>query len=325
MSERNAPREYGLRIGLVSGLFAIGQVWLSVAAARGSEAQLRAIQQAFGILASGGIADPTILYQPLLPMLAITYLSMLAIGLLTLWFAAQAGKLAAVAQGRHGGGGSAGMWVWLVSTLIWLAASVVATVLTNSDGTISGVFTGTFSQAYLPQELFFLLMQEMLAALVSLGFCAMVGAQGARNALLLAPESAPSALPVSVGFAPPGGYLYGPQPMPGYPPYPPYPAQRPYPGYPGYPPYPGYPGYPPYPGYPGYPTGQWGPVNAPRPDAVMAPPPQPPMPSQPPGGWQQGSALPYPPPPSFYVPQQSQPLPQSEPSSAATTETQPAD
>lgn len=316
MSERNAPQTYGVRIGLVSGLFSIGQVALSVAAAHGSEAQVRAIQRAFSILSSGGIADPTVLIAPLAPMLLTTYLSMLALGLLAIWFAGQAGRLAAVAQGRRVGGASAGMWVWLISTLIWLVASVVATVVTNSDGTVSGVFSGTYSAAFLSQELLFLLLQEVLGALICLGFCALAGSYGARHAMLVAPEAPPAGVggPM-MGRLPQGAYPYAP-----YPPYPPYPT----PGYPAYPPYAGgqYPGaypapqqpYPAYPTYPGYPA---------HPGSGGYTPPQAQPPQPPTGVTQPFGALPYPPPPSFYVPQQIQQptqqtttAPQSEPPSA---------
>ena len=288
MSEGNAARAYGVRVGLLSGLFAIGQVAISAAAAHGSEAALRAIQQAFAILAAGSIADPTTLIPALIPMLAVSYLSMLAVGLLTVWFAGRAGRLAAIAQGRRANGGSAGMWVWVISTSMWLVASVVITAITNTDGTLSGVFAGTFSPTYLPQELIFLLLQEVLAALVCLGFCALAGSRGARNAPLLVSDTAqppPLGAPIGVGFPPPGAY-----------PYPPYAA----PGYgvaPGYPPYPPYPGYP---AYPGYPPAPWGaPPQAPQPPAQ--PPTQPLAPPMPP--MQGAGSIPYPPPPSFYMPQ----------------------
>ncbi len=304
MSERNAPRVYGLRVGLVSGLFSIAQVAISVAAAHGSEAQLRAMQLALAILSSGGIADPTVLIRPLVPMLAVTYLSMIGIGLLTLWFAAQAGRLAAIDQGRHAGGATAGMWVWLVSTLVWMVASVVATVVTNSDGTISGVFTGTFTSSLLPQELLYLLLQEIAAALVSLGFCAMAGARGARYAPMIAPNALPTGMTTPTGFPPPGMYPhapYGPYPMPGYPMYPAYPPQ------PGYPPQQAQQPYPGYPGYPGYPAGPWGPPPTQMPQPAPQPAPQPT--SQPPTDQMRrmsmAGPLPYPPPPSFYAPQEA--------------------
>lgn len=291
MSERNAPRVYGLRVGLVSGLFSIGQVAISSSAAHGSEASLRAIQRAFAILAAGGIADPTMLIAPLLPMLAATYLSMLLVGLLTLWFAREAGQMSAIAQGRHDGGATAGMWVWLTSTMIWMAASVVAVALTKSDGTISGVFTGTFTTAYLPQEVLFLLLQEALAALICLGFCALAGSRGARNAALVSPEAPPTGMPAPVGFPLPGAYPYAPYQMPGYP--------AGYPGYQGYPTYPVYPAQQPYQGYPGYPAG-WppAPVASPAPTTASA--------------QQAGAPDVYPPPPTYYMPQPTAPT-QSEP------------
>jgi hypothetical protein len=314
MNERNAPRVYGLRVGLVSGLFSIGQVLLSVAAAHGAEAALRAMQRAFAILASGGIADPTTLISGLVPMLLTTYLSMLVIGLLTIWFAGRAGRLAAIAQGRRAGGASAGMWVWLIGTLIWLLASVIAAVITHSDGTLSGVFVGTFSDAYLPQQVIFLLLQEILAALICLGFCALAGSQGARNAPV-SPPSDGALMPLrgTAGYPPQGAYPYAPYapyPMPSYPGYPPHPGypapQQPYPGYPTYP------GYPAYPGYPGYPPGWQGAPVPPAPGVSPSPPVAPP--AQPPTNAPQAAApLQYPPSPSFYVPQ---PPAQAEPPTA---------
>lgn len=293
MSEQNAPRAYGVRVGLVSGLFAIGQVLLSVAAARGSEAPLRAIQQTFDVLSGGGLADPTLLAPALLPMLLSTYLSILVGGLLTLWFAARAGRLTAIAQGRRAGGAAAGMWVWLVSTGIWLLASVVATVITNSDGTVSGVFFGTFSSATLSQELIFLLLQEIVAALVCLGFCALTGAQGARNAPVEHDQTPLAPWPGLPGYPQPGAYGYGPY---GYAPYH-------APGYPVYPPQPGQP-YGSFPAYPGYPPAGWGVAPNTAPNA--APPSGQPAesPAPPPTPAQIATPLPYPPPPSHYVPQQ---------------------
>lgn len=297
MGEQNAPRVYGVRVGLVSGLFAIGQVALSVAAAHGSEAPLRSIQQAFDILAGGGLVDPTVVAPALLPMLLTAYLTMLLGGLLTLWFASRAGRLAAIAQGRHAGGAAAGMWVWLTTTCVWLLASIVATVIFNSDGTLSGVFFGTFNGDHLAPELVFLLLQEVVAALVCLGFCALTGAQGARNAPVP---------PTPMAYPPHGAYP-GAYPSTPYPAYPTagYPSYTPYPTYPAaYPPQPGQPTapYSAYPAYPGYPA--------------YAPPAQPAQPAQP------ASAAPliYPPPPSHYVPQQpSAPL-SADASSASQTE-----
>ncbi len=283
MSERNAPRVYGVRVGLVSGLFAIGQVALSVAAAHGSEASLRSVQQTFDLLAGGGLADPTTVAPALLPMLLIAYLTMLLGGLLTLWFAARAGRLAAIAQGRRAGGAAAGMWVWLTSTGVWLLASIVATVIFNSDGTLSGVFFGDFSGNTLALELIFLLLQEVVAALICLGFCALTGAQGARNA----------PVPPTPMSYPPHGVYPGAYP---YTPYPPYPVA----GYSTYPNYP--PAYPPmYPPQPGPSTVAY-PVQSPYPGYPSYPPAS--QPAQPAQSIQAAGAAPlaYPPPPSHYVP-----------------------
>lgn len=285
----NAPRAYGMRVGLVSGLFSIGQVLLSVGAAHGSEAAVRSMQQAVNTLASGGIADPTLLIGPLVPMLLTTYISMLGIGLLCVWFAAQAGRMAATAQGRRAGGAVAGMWVWLVSSAIWIVASIIATTITGSDGTLSGVFTGTYTRALLLQELALLVSQELIAALICLGFCALAGSQGARTAELVAPDPFPVAAPALAGYPPPGWYPYAPYPMPGYPLPPPRQPQA---------------------GYPGYPAG-W------------PPPPGPQAPAQP---WM---APAYPPPPSFYTPPPAGTpattgtIPTETPASEATPPTEP--
>lgn len=316
MSEQDAPRVYGVRVGLVSGLFSIGQVALSAAAAHGSEASLRAIQQTFDTLVSGGLADPTVIAPALLPMLLSTYLAMLVVGLVTVWFANQAGRLAAIAQGRHAGGAAAGMWVWLVSSGIWLLASIIVTAITGSDGTLSGVFFGDFSRNNLSQELVFLLLQEIVAALVCLGFCAMAGAHGARNAPIDS-STAPLTLgmpqtPRPMPYPPMGAYPYGPYPMPGYPAYPPQPGQQPYAGYP-----PAYPTYPAYPTHPGYPPAGWAPApGAPQSGGTTPPPAQPPAPptnTTP----HIAAPVPYPPPPSYYVPQQPKQAEPPAPSSAA--------
>lgn len=282
MSDQNASRVYGARVGLVAGLFSIGQVGLSLAAAHGSEASLRAMQQAFAVLASNGIADPTVLISPLLPMLLITYLSMAGIGLLTIVFAAHAGRLAALAQGRRVGGASAGMWAWLVSTGIWLLASVVGAAITHTDGTLSGVFAGTFTAQYLPQQIIFLLIQEIIAALIGLGFCALAGSIGARNARLVAPQP----------ITPPMAF-----PPRGYPPYQPYPYPYAPHGMPAYPP-----AYPMYPGYPPAPAGVY-----PYPPQQQAPQQTQPHAQHMPHASFHHQPIPYPPPPSFYVPQAEPP------------------
>lgn len=274
MSERNASQVYGVRVGLVAGLFALTQVVVSTLAARGAMGGLLAMQRALNILSTGGLADPTLLIGPLVPMLLVTYAAMALAGALTIYLAGRAGEMAAIARGRRIGGGAAGMWVWLVATLIWLVGSVVAVVITHSDGTISGVFTGTFTPDLLPQQTIFLLLQLVIAALIALGFCALWGARGARNAPLVEPEPQPyfGAPMGPMGFPPPPGM---------YPAYPAYPA----------------PFAPPYGAYP--PPG-WGmaPMYPPAPNTAPTMPQRPNMGPIGPMG-----PIPYPPPPSFYTPE----------------------
>lgn len=291
MNERNAPRAYGLRVGLLSGLFSILQVGLSTAGAHGSEASLRSIQQAFAMIASGGVVDPFILIPALAPMLLVTYLSMAGAGLLTIWFAARAARLAALAQGRRAGGASAGMWTWLVGTGIWLIVSLIAATVTHSDGTLTGVFTGTFSDTHLPQQLILLLIQELIAALICLGFCALAGSLSARHVELVAPEPTPPPMRYPpMGFPPPGAY-------PVYPAYP-------YASYPA----PGYMSYGGYPQQSGYPGG-WA---SQAPTGGYSYPPQQPTPAM------QPMPASYPPPPTFYVPQP--PAPQADTAPTAQPE-----
>jgi hypothetical protein len=141
----------------------------------------------------------------------------------------------------------------------------------------------------LPQELIFLLLQEIVAALVCLGFCALTGAQGARNAPVARDQTPLAPWPGLPGYPQPGAYGYGPY---GYAPYH-------APGYPVYPPQPGQP-YGSYPAYPGYPPMGWGvaPNATPPSGQPIQSPPTPPTPAP------MSAPIPYPPPPSHYVPQQ---------------------
>ncbi len=287
MNEQRAPRVYGVRVGLVAALFSIGQALLLYASAVGSYAAIHAMQQAVNVFnTSGPVVDFLLLLPELLPPLLVTYGSMLVAGVITARLAWHAGQMAAISAGRRAGGARAGMWVWLISTLVWIAASVVIVALTHMDGTVSGVFTGTGTPEFMGQEIGLLVAQEVVVALIGLGVCALTGSRGAAGAKLVEPVPPPipagmasypfAMYPAPWGAMPPTSYQ--PNYRPGLPPGAPPPA-----------------GLPPYPGavYP--------------PQQVWTPPP--------------GV---YPPPPSHYLPQTSAPQePQKPPEAPAPASEQP--
>jgi hypothetical protein len=277
MNERNAPRVYGVRIGLVAALFSIAQALLLYASAAGSFASVRAIQQGLNIniISPQPVVDVFLLAPGLIPMLVIAYSSMIAAGLITAWLAWRAGRIAAISVGRHAGGARAGMWVWLISTVVWIVASVVVVALTHMDGTISGIFSGTGKPEFMGAEIAGVVSQEVIAGLIGLGVCAFAGARGAAGAELVEPEPVPVAMapyPFAVYPAP-----WGPMPPQGYQPGPPPGARPPA-------------GLPPYPGAVYPPQQSWAPppgVYPPPPTHYLPqhePPAPTPQPSAPPNG-----------------------------------------
>lgn len=289
VNEPSAPRYYGLRVGLMAGAFSIGQALLLYAAALGGYEAISSIQQGINIDTAIGqpAVDFTLLAGPLLPALIISYGSMLVAGGITLWLARSAGRMAAMRAGRHEGGARAGMWVWLISSLIWLAASVVVVLLFHRDGTLSGVLFGSGQPDSTGAEIAGLLTQEVIAALIALGFAALAGSRGANGATLV--EPAPMMMPVGMGPYPFAGYPPAPwrvAPPQGYPPAPQAMAGAPRMA-------------PPLAGAPGYPGAMY-------PGAAYPPP----------MAWAPPTAV-YPPPPSHYLPQQpAAPAPQATPPSA---------
>ena len=140
--------------------------------------------------------------------------------------------------GRHAAGGRAGLLVMLISSTIWIAASIATTLLVRADGTLSGVFTSAFAGGDLTTELVALLIQEVIAALFGLGVGALAGKIGEASARTQPQRAAASPPPFAI--------------MP-YPPYPGMQTQAPPPNWMPYPPPPSY--YHPYPG-PQHPTGE---------------------------------------------------------------------
>ena len=72
MNEQNAPRVYGVRVGLVAALFSIAQALLLYASAVGGYAAIHAMQQAINVINSTGpVVDVTLLLPGLIPTLLI--------------------------------------------------------------------------------------------------------------------------------------------------------------------------------------------------------------------------------------------------------------
>lgn len=232
MDEQRAARAYGLRVGFVAAVFSIAQALVLYETALGAFAAIHSIQQGINVDQSLGgqlVVDPTLALPGLIPMFLVSYGSMLVAGIVTLLLARAAGQMTAIAIGRHAGGARAGMWVWLISTLVWFAASAVVVALTHMDGTITGVFSGTGKPEFTGDEIFGLLAQEVVFALIWLGFCALAGSRGAAGATLVDPEPMLTFAPMGVAAYPfavapaPWGTMPPPQyqgPQAGLPPYP---------------------------------------------------------------------------------------------------------
>ncbi len=235
MKEQNASRTYGVRVGLIAALFSIAQALVLYGAAQGGYAAIRSVQQAINVVnTSGPVVDFTLLLPGLIPVLLVAYGSMLVAGVVTAWLAWHAGRMAAIRMGRHAGGAQAGMWVWLISSLTWIVASVIVVAITHMDGTISGILAGTGKPEFTGQEIAFLVAQEVIAALIGLGVCAFAGSRGAAGATLVEPAPMPAVMapyPFAVYPAPWGAMPPPSQQRPGLPPGAPPPA--------GLPPYPG--------------------------------------------------------------------------------------
>ena len=224
MREHAAARHYGRLLGLLSGLFALLQVLVSVSSAKANALTMAGVQQAFDNTAAGTPTNPLNLLADLVPVLLITYLATVITGAVMMGFAWYAGRLTALTIGRRSFGGAAGFWVALWSGALWLGLSLVATLITHADGTLTGVLTSSPGTSRLAIELILLLVQNGVAALCGLGLGALAGYIGAKGA--------PVAAYTAWRMPPPPGYRYPlPQGSQG-----PYAPQGPAPGPGAYPP-----------------------------------------------------------------------------------------
>jgi hypothetical protein len=206
-------------------------VLISASAARANIATIESMRWSLARLESGG-GNPMPLLGLLVPVALITYGAMIVAGAACLVLCWYAGRLTAYVNGRRGGGAGAGFRVALLSGGIWIAFSIIISLLLHADGTITGVVASTHDGSALPAQLAGLLIQQLIFGAIGLGLGAWAGAIGSNSAPL--PEPTPMAAPAYMLPAAYGMYPAYP-PMAGYPTYggypisaPPYQAPAPY-------------------------------------------------------------------------------------------------
>lgn len=202
-------RRYALAFGLLNGLFAALQVAVSSWAAAVNQGVYTSLY--YGLNGVG--FNPTTLANWLAPMLIAAYGTCLLGFCVSLWLCWQAGRAAAVATGRRGAGAQAGALVSLLGSAFWIVLSVLMTLVLHTDATLAGlagVIAATPGQprTNVPTEILVLLVQQIIAALLALGFGALAGRIGAGAAHL------PSVSMARAAIIPPA-------PMPPYSVYPP--------------------------------------------------------------------------------------------------------
>lgn len=260
MSVRATVRSFALPLGVMSGLFALVQVFVSVYAARASGPALRSLHEIFGGVslldylngsAAGISSNPLPLLGDVLGTMFITYTAAFVTGCICLGFCWYGGRQVAFVLGRHTAGGRTGFQVMLVSSLIWIVVSIGATLVVGADGTITGVFTSAFVAGSVGTELAGLLVQQALLVLFGFGIGALFGKFGEWSA-----RTAPQRPSAPTQFVAP----YPPYPGPGMPMPPVAPNWLPYPPPPSY--YYPYPGAQQPPHEPGAPLAPESPNNA---------------------------------------------------------------
>ena len=204
MNNRPEARSIGWNLGIVSGLFAALQVLISASAARANIATIESMRWSLARLESGG-GNPMPLLGLLAPVVFITYGSMIVTGAVCLVLCWYAGRLTAYVNGRRGGGAGAGFRVALLSGAIWMAFSIIISLLMHADGTITGVVASTHDGSALPAQLAGLLIQQLIFGAIGLGLGAWAGAIGSNSAPLSETPSmtAPAyVLPATYGMYP---------------------------------------------------------------------------------------------------------------------------
>ncbi|HEX6543211.1 MAG TPA: hypothetical protein VF040_15755 [Ktedonobacterales bacterium] len=183
MNNRPAVQSIGWNLGILSGLFAVLQVMISTSSARANIASIESMRLSLDRLQTGG-GNPVPLVGSLLPVVLVTYTSIVVTGVVSLILSWYAGRLTAYVQGRRDGGAGAGFRVALLSGSIWIVFSVIVSLTLHADGTITGVLTSTRDGSSLPAQLTGLLVQEIVLAGIGLGLGAWAGYLGAGSARL---------------------------------------------------------------------------------------------------------------------------------------------
>ncbi len=215
MNNRPEARSIGWNLGIVSGLFAALQVLISASTARANISTIESMRWSLARLESGG-GNPIPLIGLLVPVVLMTYGAMIVTGAICLVLCWYAGRLTAYVNGRRGGGAGAGFRVALLSGIIWIAFSIIISLLLHADGTITGVVASTHDGSALPAQLAGLLIQQLIFGAIGLGLGAWAGAIGSNSAPL--PEAPPTAAPAYALPATYGMYPAYP-PVAGYPTY----------------------------------------------------------------------------------------------------------
>lgn len=190
MRDYARTREFSLILGMVSGFFSVAQVLVSVSAARANVAAIESLQRSLENFGSGG-GNPLLLAGQLAPVLVITYGAMIVTGAIGLGFCWYAGRVTAYVNNTSARGAVVGLRVAFISAAIWILVSVLATVVTRADGTLTGLLTSLDTDASLAAQLIGLLAQEVLAALAGLALGAWAGYLGAHS-IRLQPYASPA-------------------------------------------------------------------------------------------------------------------------------------
>lgn len=174
---------YALLFGLLNGLFALLQVGFSTFAAIANHAAMISLAEG---LQNGGFQLNTMV-RWLAPAATAAYGTCLLGFVVSLWLCWHAGLAAAQVAGRRSVGAGAGLLTSALGSLVWITSSVVVVLALHTDATITGMLatTSSYSGANLAGELFGLLGQEIVAALLALGCGALAGRSGANHAMIV--------------------------------------------------------------------------------------------------------------------------------------------
>src|SRR5690242_968449 len=134
---RREAQHYGLLVGYAGGVLAVLQVSVGGAAAYENQSTILSLQRSLVNLSLGGGANPIPSAQQLLPMWTFVGVMSLLIFCATLWLCGIAGRLAAIATGDRRAGRIAGSRTALVTSGIWILASLLAAGIFHADGGFS--------------------------------------------------------------------------------------------------------------------------------------------------------------------------------------------